>query len=257
MFPSYFIGHGAPTIIFDENSYTDTIRNLAKRLPTPKGIILFSAHFESPIQLISTVSNYSMIYDFYGFPEEMYTIQYPAKGDPELARRIQQEMSSHGIKSELESKRGLDHGAWTVLAMMYPAADIPVVSMSVNPFISAAEYFKIGASLCKFKEEGYLIITSGGIVHNLRMVRFQDDGKVDPWALDFDNWITDRLIEDNLTSLGDYAKAAPSANLAVPRPEHFVNLLLAAGTRNEGAKATLLATMIQFGNLSLDVWEFE
>ncbi len=257
MFPSYFIGHGAPTIIFDENTYTKTLRNLAKQVPIPKGIILFSAHFESSIQLISTVSDYSMIYDFYGFPEEMYAIHYPAKGDPELARRIQQEMNSYGIPSELEHKRGLDHGAWTVLAMMYPAADIPVVSMSVNPFLSSVDYFRIGASLRKFKEEGYLIITSGGIVHNLHRVRFQEEDKVDSWALNFDQWITYRLLENDLKGLGDYSKIAPSANLAVPRPEHFVNLLLAEGTRNEGAKATLLATMIQYGNLSLDIWEFE
>ncbi|HWQ88854.1 MAG TPA: class III extradiol ring-cleavage dioxygenase, partial [Desulfitobacteriaceae bacterium] len=168
MMQSIFVGHGAPTIIWEENEFTDYVKSYSKLISKPKGIIVFSAHWESPVQLIGSLQNYDMIYDFYGFPKELYKVTYPAKGDVRLAQEIQDALGDKQIPSNFDSHRGLDHGAWTILKLLYPEANIPVVTMSVNPELNPEEQFKIGAGLSILKEKDYLIICSGGIVHNLR-----------------------------------------------------------------------------------------
>jgi 4,5-DOPA dioxygenase extradiol len=255
MLPSLFAGHGAPTIIFDKNKYTDFIRGFARTLPVPNGIIIFSAHWESQIQKIGSVSSYKMIYDFYGFPNELYTIKYPAKGDPGLALEIQSAMAEKSLPSVIDRYRGIDHGAWTILKLMYPEADIPVVTMSVNTELSPEEHYRIGQSLKKFKENDFLIICSGGIVHNLGRVKY-GSGDIDGWAVRFNDWIKEKTEKWDLEAIFDYRRSAPSADLAVPRNEHFINFLIALGTGDQVRPPKLLQSMIQFGNLSLDLWEF-
>lgn len=256
MIKSIFVGHGAPTIIWEENEFTDFLKNYSKTIAKPKGIIIFSAHWESPVQLIGSSQDYEMIYDFYGFPNELYKTSYPVTGDVHLAQEIQSTLRDKHIPSKLDSHRGIDHGAWTMLKLLYPEANIPVVTMSVNTELSPIEQYKIGESLAKLKEDDYLIICSGGIVHNLRNIKFNAKN-VDGWASEFNNWIADKVLSWDLDAIFDYQDSAPNARLAVPRNEHFINFLIALGTRTTSEKPKLLKSIFQHGNLSLDLWEFE
>ena len=257
MVPSYFIAHGSPMIVTEENQYTDFLKKLAEEIPLPKAIIVFSAHYEAQKQKIGAVSNqYDMIYDFYGFPEDMYYIQYPAKGNRELAVRIKDLFNTNGIESYLDKERGIDHGTWTILKLLYPDANIPIIPLSLNPFITPQEQYNIGKALSVLREEDILIIGSGGIVHNLSELS-QEEKQAEAWAVEFDNWIYDKVTKWNLEELFKYEQLAPGANRAVPRPEHFVTLLLAMGAGDEKRKATLLNKVFQLGNLGLSCYKFE
>lgn len=254
---SLFIGHGAPTIIHEKTDYTQFLKEYGKTTQKPKAIIIFSAHWEAPIQLIGGVRQYEMIYDFYGFPDDLYQVQYPVKGDYSLTEKIFEAMKSNHIVSQIDTVRGIDHGAWTVLQLMYPEADIPVITMSVNINLPPEKQYEIGASLLELKKEGFLVIGSGGIVHNLRALQYNAGGHVDRWADEFNNWIKEKVTTWDMLALYQYEKIAPNSKMAVPRCEHFIPLLIAMGAGSDNKKATLMQSCFQFGNLSLDFWEFE
>jgi len=257
MIPSLFIAHGAPSIVIEDNEFTGFLKKLRNEIPKPKAIVIFSAHYEGQKQKIGAVSGqYEMIYDFYGFPEEMYYIQYPVMGDRKLAERIKNIFEENGIESSLDRDRGIDHGAWTILKLMYPDIDIPVITLSLNPLIPPEEQYKIGKALSSLKKEDVLIIGSGGIVHNLSEVR-GDATIADPWAVEFDDWINDKVKNWDLKQLFNYEKLAPNAKRAVPRQEHFVTLFLAMGAGDEKRKATLMQRNFVLGNLSLSCIKFE
>lgn len=258
MIPSYFIAHGAPLLAIERNEYTQFLNQLGTAIPKPKAIVLFSAHWVSGTQSVSEVEGYETIYDFYGFPEEMYRIQYPAKGDQGIAKEIQSLFASNGIPYVVDSKRGLDHGAWVVLSMLYPNADIPVISMSVAPNLEPAQQYKIGQSLSKLREQDILIIASGGTVHNLRAVRFGDDNRIDQWAQEFEGWLEQHLISWDLEALFNYSSLAPNAQFAVPQngAEHFIPIFYAMGAADDAKSAKLLHRSYRYGNLSHSVWQF-
>lgn len=260
MIPSFFIAHGAPLIAIENNEYTQFLNQLGNTLPRPKAIILFSAHWESNIQKVSSVDEYSTIYDFgTAFPEELFNIQYPAKGHEEITNEIQNKFKKLGISFELDSKRGLDHGAWVVLRLLYPDADIPVISMSINPNLSPDEQYKVGKSLSELREKDVLIIGSGGTVHNLRELNWGKDNKgIDNWALDFDEWLSSHLKNWDLASLYNYQSIAPHAELAVPPYgiEHFVPIFYAMGAADNQQTSKLLHRSYRYGNLSHSVWQF-
>lgn len=259
MLPSLFVAHGAPLLAIEDNEYTQFLQSLGKTLPKPKAIVLFSAHWESPVQMVSETTEYSTIYDFGGFPEALYQIVYPAKGHVEVAKEIEQSFTCEGVSYQVDTRRGLDHGAWVVLKMMYPNADIPVVSMSVNPDIAPAEQYKIGKSLAALREKDVLIIASGGTVHNLRAVKMMgDNGSADKWALEFDNWLATHIEKWDTDSLFQYDKLAPAAEIAVPPygNEHFIPIFYAMGAADHSRKASLLHRSYRYGNLSHSVWQF-
>lgn len=257
MIPSFFIAHGAPLLAIEDNDYTQFLQELGKTLPKPKAIILFSAHWEASTQQVSDVEEYSTIYDFGGFPDALYQIQYPAKGQKELTKEIEDLFAQEGIPFEKETRRGLDHGAWVVLRMLYPDADIPVIAMSVNQNLTPDQQYRIGQSLSSLREKDVLIIGSGGTVHNLRAVRWSDTG-VEEWALGFDEWLGEHLKNWDKDTLFNYYTLAPGAELAVPRygKEHFVPLFYAMGAADQDKKATLLHRSYRYGNLSHSVWQF-
>lgn len=258
MIPSLFIAHGAPLLAIEDNEYTQFLGKFGQTLPRPKAIVLFSAHWVSPVQIVGNVDEYSTIYDFGGFPEALYRIQYPAKGNDQLAEEIEELFSKSGVAYQVDKARGLDHGAWVVLQKLYPNADIPVVSMSVSPNLSPEEQYKVGQSLAALREQNVLIIGSGGTVHNLRAVKWADKG-VDDWALGFDQWIEQHLENWDLDSLFKYNELAPSAQLAVPPygNEHFIPIFYAMGAADQTKKANLLHRSYRYGNLSHSVWEFK
>jgi 4,5-DOPA dioxygenase extradiol len=256
MMPSLFIAHGAPSLALEENAYTEFLQKFGQELPKPKAIVLFSAHWESTTQLVSSVAHYETIYDFGGFQPELYQIKYPAQGHAETTAEIQRLFANAGIPVESDSVRGLDHGAWVVLRLLYPNADIPVVALSVNRYLSNEQQYQVGQALATLREQDVLVIGSGGTVHNLRQLNWESAG-VDPWAMAFDNWLQDKLESWDTESLFAYDKLAPSAQAAVPTPEHFVPLLLAMGAGDQNKQASLLFKAYQYGNLSLSCWKFD
>ncbi|MFC5531607.1 DODA-type extradiol aromatic ring-opening family dioxygenase [Cohnella yongneupensis] len=243
--------------MLDQHDYTDFLKTFAASMPKPpRAIVLFSAHWESGAQSISTVDKYSTIYDFSGFQDELYQMTYPARGDLAISDEIQQLFEKNGIPSIMNPERGLDHGAWAVLKLMYPDADIPVVALSVNRFLTNEEQYRIGKALSSLREQDILIIGSGGIVHNLRMLNWQGGNTPDEWAVAFDDWIREKLENWDLEALFEYEKSAPYAKEAVPTNEHFIPLLLAMGTGDGNRQAKLLHRSYQLGTLSLSCWEF-
>ncbi len=255
MMPAYFFAHGAPSIVLEDNDYTSLMKQFKAHAPKPKAIVLFSAHWEEAEQTVGANKAYSTIYDFSGFQEELYQITYPAKGNQELARNVQALFAEHGISSGLDDQRGLDHGAWAVLRLLYPDADIPVVALSVNRHLTNQQQYETGKALAALREQDVLIIGSGGTVHNLRRLNWRAN-TVDDWAEAFDNWLQSKLEAWDLDALFRYMELAPHAREAVPTTEHFIPLLLAMGAGDASRQAKLLHRSYQYGNLSLSCWQF-
>ncbi|WP_042457199.1 DODA-type extradiol aromatic ring-opening family dioxygenase [Neobacillus dielmonensis] len=257
MIPSLFIAHGSPSLAIEKNEYTQFLNQLGQNLPRPKAIVIFSAHWESNVQQVSMVDQYSTIYDFGGFDPSLYKIKYPAYGSSAIAKEIEELFNQNGISFENETTRGLDHGAWIVLRMLFPNADIPVIAMSVNPNLTPEEQYKIGKSLSELREKDILIIGSGGTVHNLRALKWSDDGKADSWALEFDDWLAYHLEHWDLQSLFNYESLAPNALYAVPPygREHFIPIFYALGAADNSQKVTLLHRSFRYGSLSHSVWQ--
>lgn len=255
MIPSYFFAHGAPSIVLEQNSYTDFLKSFAANNPRPKAIVILSAHWEENVQAVSAVDTYSTIYDFGGFQDELYRMTYPAKGDRALAERIVSLFAKQGIASAVDEERGLDHGAWAVLRLLYPNVDIPVVALSVNRYLTNEQQYEIGKALAELREQDVLIIGSGGTVHNLRALNWRTEG-TDAWAETFDNWLQEKLEKWDTKALFEYRSLAPYAGEAVPTSEHFIPLLLAMGAGDSTREAKLLHRSYQYGNLSLSCWEF-
>lgn len=259
MVPSLFVAHGAPLLAIQDNEYTRFLADYGKKLPRPRAIVIFSAHWEAPTQRISHVKSYNTMYDFGGFPAELYQIKYSAPGDAELAEEIQLRLSRSGIAVNLDHHRGLDHGAWVVLHLLYPNADIPVIAMSVNPHLTPREQFAIGQTLAELRATDVLIMGSGGTVHNLGAVNMDATGiEVDTWAREFDDWLAQHLEKWFLEALFQYPNLAPNAQLAVPRfgNEHFVPIFYAMGAADDAKSACLVHRSYQYRNLSQSVWQF-
>ncbi|WP_409344501.1 dioxygenase [Paenibacillus sp. MBLB4367] len=258
MMPSLFIAHGAPTLAIESNAYTAFLQELAGKIQKPKAIVLFSAHWESGVQAVGGAEQYETIYDFGGFPDEMYQIKYPARGDMEIAREVASLFAAKGIPSRIDENRGLDHGSWVVLRLLYPQAEIPVIALSVNRQLTNEQQYRIGSALASLREQDILIVGSGGTVHNLRRVSWGAE-KADDWALRFDDWLKEKLEAWDTEALFQYETQAPFAQEAVPPygNEHFVPLLLAMGAADATRKASLLYRSFQYGSLSLSCWQFD
>lgn len=257
MLPAFFVAHGSPMLALEEDPYTLFLRTLGARLK-PEAIAVFSAHWESERQAVSINQRYATIHDFGGFPEALYRIEYPAPGNPQLARRIGALLSGQGLPYRTEAARGLDHGAWVVLRLMYPDASIPVVAMSIDPALTPDEQYRIGQALAPLRREGVLILASGGSVHNFTTMRWDDEAEPDPWAVAFDEWVSDRATAWDLTALFAYRSRAPHANLAVPPDgsEHFIPFFYAMGAADDQRTARNLFRSYRYGNLSHAVWQF-
>lgn len=255
MMPSYFFAHGAPSIVLEDNEYTQLLTNFKDQTPRPKAIVLFSAHWEESVQTVSAAETYETIYDFGGFQDELYEMTYPAKSDRSLSEQVRALFEKHGIHSVLNESRGLDHGAWAVLKLLYPEADIPVVALSVNRHLSNEQQYHIGKALSELREQDVLIIGSGGTVHNLRRLNWQSE-RNEEWAEQFDNWLQNKLESWDTEALFQYHELAPRAQEAVPTNEHFIPLFLAMGSGDANRQAKLLHRSYQYGNLSLSCWQF-
>lgn len=257
MLPALFVAHGSPMLAVEQNEYVSVLEELARTVARPRRIVVFSAHWVDPVQTIGSCETNAAIHDFGGFPRELYTIQYPASGDPGLAREMQEALARAGIRTQLDGSRGLDHGAWVVLRLMYPAADIPVVALSVNPSLEPRTQYEIGRALSWLRTEDILIIGSGGTVHNLGAIRW-DESVIDQWAVDFDHWLEQKLEAWDLDALDRYSTEAPHASLAVPPmgSEHLAPLFYAMGSADQARTARLVHRSYRYGSLSQSIWQF-
>jgi 4,5-DOPA dioxygenase extradiol len=249
MVPSLFIGHGSPYLAVQQNEYSSFLQELGQRIK-PKAIVIFSAHWESEILSLTYTDNVlETVYDYYGFPDEMYQLTYPAKGSVEVAKNLENRFNHFGIKTRREEKRGLDHGSWVALSHMYPEADVPVIQLSVHPFLSPKDQYHIGKALQGIGVEDILVIGSGTTVHNFQWF-FPNATEPINEAVEFDNWLIEKVKKRDLNSLNDYLLLAPHARLAVPRPEHFVPLFIAMGSGDEGKTPVVINQTYEFGAMS-------
>lgn len=225
--PLLFVGHGSPMNAVEVNEDTETWRRLGESLPRPKAVLCLSAHFTARGSYVVAIREPETIHDFYGFPQELYDISYPAPGDPQLARRVQALFEG----SMLTGEWGIDHGAWSVLRHLYPRADVPVVQISLNLSLRPEEQLRKGELLSPLREEGVLILGSGNVVHNLH--RMANTDQPFPWAREFDQAVHDRMLALDREGLAGY-RHLPGALQSVPTNEHFVPLLYVAGAAREG-----------------------
>ncbi len=256
MVPALFLAHGSPMLAIEDTKYTQFLAELGKKIK-PKAIVIFTAHWESNTLTISSSNDvYETIYDFGGFPPELYAVKYPAKGSEQVAAMLEEKFIKQGISVKKNTTRGLDHGSWTLLSRMYPKADIPVVQVSVNPYLSVNEQFKIGEALQGLGKEDILVIGSGVTVHNLRMLKWEQSSAPEPWAAAFDDWLIDKIQKRELDSLFNWENEAPYARLAVPREEHFVPLFIAMGSGDPHAEAKVIHRSYDMGTLSYLCFQF-
>jgi 4,5-DOPA dioxygenase extradiol len=235
--PVLFVGHGSPMNALGDNAYTRAWRALGERLPRPKAILSISAHWETKGVLITAAEQPRTIHDFYGFPPALYAMDYPAPGDPGLARAIADMLEPHA-RADLDSW-GLDHGTWSVLRSMYPKADIPVLQLSMDIRRGPLDHYRIGQALKPLREQGVLILGSGDIVHNLRLFDRRPGAATPPWAVDFNEGVKARIVAGEDQALIDYAHL-PDVHLAFPEPEHFHPLLYVLGARDAGEPVEFL-----------------
>lgn len=231
--PVLFVGHGSPMNTIEDNTFTRSWRDVAARIPKPRAILCVSAHWETRSVYVSTSKTPETIHDFYGFPQALFDVRYPAPGDPALARRVAEIVSTTRVQGD--DRRGLDHGAWSVLDVMYPDADIPTIQLSLDTSQPGAFHYQLGKQLAPLRDEGVLILGSGNTVHNLRAFDFRNPAPL-RWAARASSLIRDRILNGERTSLIDWPRLGPDVALAIPTPEHFVPLLYVLGAQREGDK---------------------
>jgi 4,5-DOPA dioxygenase extradiol len=231
--PVIFAAHGAP-VLLDDAGWMQELAAWAGAMPRPESILLISAHWEQRPATLGASRTVPLVYDFYGFPERYYEIRYPAPGAPELAARFGQLLQDKGIPSTDDPGRGLDHGAYVPLVAMYPAADVPVLQVSM-PHLDPTELFALGQALAPLRAEGVLIFGSGFLTHNMRYA-FRPG--TPSWAKEFDGWAADALSRLDVDALLDFRAKAPAASTALPTWEHYAPVLVAAGAVSEERPAT-------------------
>lgn len=255
MINSLFLAHGSPMIALLDTPYTQFLKSLSKRLETPNAVIVFSAHWETEeIEITATDGPNELIYDFYGFPDQLYNVKYESNGSVELAKKIQQLFTKAKIPSQLQSKRGIDHGVWTILKHLYPKLKVPLIQISIQPFRSLEYQFKVGEALKSLKNESVLIIGSGGTVHNLRKLDFHNRDSVAKWAIQFDDWLIEKVKMNQVDDLLHYESLAPFASIAVPRNEHYIPLYIAMGVGEGGGR--LMHQSYEYHTLSHLAFQF-
>ncbi len=247
--PAVFIGHGSPMNTLEHNRFTQAWADFGAGLPRPRAILAISAHWYVNTVAVTSMSNPRIIHDFMGFPDELFAYQYPVAGDPHLAQRVADLLSPRTVTLDQESW-GIDHGTWSVLAHMFPKADVPVVQLSIDRTKSLEDHVEIGRRLHDLRSDGVLILCSGNVVHNLSLMNWgrPDDGF--DWALDFDS-VARTVMTENPSELGTL-RDHPAWSRAVPTPEHFLPLAYLAGLAEAACATTeILVGGPVFGSLTM------
>lgn len=250
--PVLFVSHGAPSLLLDRGPAYDFLRQLGPSMPLPQAIVCVSAHWETPHPAVTAGIRPETIYDFSGFPDALYDIYYPAPGDRPLAQSVCERLGHMGLECTLDERRGLDHGAWIPLSLMYPEADIPVIQLSLQHATGPEHHWKIGQALQPLRHQGVLILGSGGATHNLSEVgRHRLAEPPETYASEFDDWLARAVEIGDVEALLDYKSVAPHARHNHPTDEHFMPLFVALGAAGAGAKGKRLHQGFTYGVLSM------
>ena len=250
--PVLFLGHGSPMNAIEENEFVDGFRNIVQYISKPKAILCISAHWFTKGTKVTAMEMPKTIHDFGGFPKELYEVQYPAKGSPELAKEVKHLLNE--TQTDLDESWGLDHGAWSVIKHLYPYADIPVVQLSIDYTQPSEIHYHIAKQLTSLRNKGILIIGSGNIVHNLQLIDFRNMDKDNygfDWAIEAKETINKWLMEGDFESIIKYQKQGKAIQLAVPTPEHYLPLIYALSLKEKTETISLFNDKLQAGSLSM------
>lgn len=255
--PSLFLSHGAPTLPLTDTPARAFLSQLGHELPRPKAILVASAHWETERPAVNAVAWNETIHDFYGFPRALYELRYPAPGAPDLARDIAARLQAAGLPCDIDTQRGLDHGAWVPLSLIYPAADIPVLQLSVQTHLGPVHHLRLGRALTPLRDDGVLIVGSGSFTHDLS--EFRGHGPNDPapdWVNGFADWFDTALTEEPFADLVNYRRLAPFAAKNHPSEEHLLPLYVALGAGGEQPHAQRLHASATYSVIRMDVYAF-
>lgn len=256
--PAIFVSHGSPTLPLEQSPSVDFLRGLGRVLGRPEAILVVSAHWDTNRPAISAAAAPETIYDFYGFPRELYQLSYPAPGAPQLAQRVAKLLGENGLETDIDPQRGLDHGAWTPLFHIYPDANVPVTQLSIQWEKGTAHHVRLGEALRPLRDEGVLIFASGGATHNLRELSWQRGNPVpQAWTVEFNEWLADAVLARRMDDLVAYRDRAPFAVRNHPTDEHLIPLYVALGAGDAGGATKRLHSRIASGVISMDAYRFD
>ncbi len=256
-FPSLFLSHGSPMLALEDCPAHRFLTDYGRRLGRPEAIVVATAHWESDRPAVGADPSPDTVYDFYGFPTALSEIRYEAPGDPALAGRVASKLADAELPATVDTARGLDHGIWVPLCLLYPAADIPVVPVAVQPDAGPAHHLALGAALRPLRKEGVLVIGSGSATHNLAEFRGQAlDADVPEWVSGFGDWVADTLVAGRRDDLVHYRERAPHAVRNHPTEEHFMPLFVAMGAGEDGGSAERVHASHNYGVLAMDAYAF-
>ena len=250
--PVLFLGHGSPMNAIEENQFVRGFREISKKIPTPNAILCISAHWFTKGTFVTSGEIQKTIHDFYGFPPELFAVQYPAKGNPALAKETVELLSPNPV-IETDSW-GLDHGAWSVIRHLYPEANIPVIQMSIDYTKSAQYHFELAEKLSKLRDKGILIIGSGNIVHNLRLIDWRNINTVGAgwdWAIEARAKTNEWILDGNYQNLIHFEKQGTALQNAVPTPDHYLPLIYTLGLKKKTEEISLFNDELIGGSLSM------
>lgn len=248
--PVLFIGHGSPLNAIAVNKYSQTLNKLGEELPVPAAILCVSAHWMTEGSWVTAMEKPKTIHDFYGFPQALFDVQYPAPGSPELARKISELIKDPPVNPDREMW-GLDHGTWSVLRHLYPSADIPVLQLSLHLEQPPEYHYRLGRKLRALRDEGVLIVGSGNLVHNLRRINWTEKADPYPWASEFDHWTKEMLTSRNDEALTKEFLKTEAGRLSVPTPEHYLPLLYVLGATGKDEKLRFVFEEIHHSSIAM------
>ena len=256
--PSLFVPHGAPTFALRPGAAGAALATRAATLPQPRAIVIVSAHWDTAVPTISFADRLETIYDFWGFPDALYQIRYPATGCREAAEEVAQAIAEAGLPVARDEQRGLDHGAWVPLRLMFPEADVPVVPLSLQSHGGPEAAYRLGQALAPLAARGFLIIGSGSITHNLRdfQLAWHNGGQTPAYVRQFADWLAERLAAQDIPALLDYRRQAPGGVQAHPSDEHLLPLYVALGAGGAQARAERFHAGIDDHVIAMDAYSF-
>ncbi|MBK7265711.1 MAG: 4,5-DOPA dioxygenase extradiol [Ignavibacteriales bacterium] len=250
--PVLFVGHGSPMNAIEENEFSAGWRKAGESLPKPSMILCVSAHWETDGTFVTAVPKPETIHDFYGFPKELFAVQYPAPGNPGMAKEISDEIKSTDVG--LDEKWGLDHGAWSVIKHMYPNADVPVVQFSIDRRKGPNYHYELAKELSFLRRKGVLIVGSGNMIHNLRVIAWNKMNESEygyDWAHEADFKLKNIINGGDFKELVNYSKQGGEMEMAVPTPEHFIPLLYTLGLKEETDQLSWFNDKLVLGSISM------
>ncbi|HET6622217.1 MAG TPA: class III extradiol ring-cleavage dioxygenase [Dongiaceae bacterium] len=248
--PVLFVSHGAPTLPFDDVPARRFLIELARKVPRPQAILCVSAHWEVPVPSLTAAPRPATIHDFSGFPKALYELTYDAPGAPDVAEHTAEVLRAAGYDPQLDAERGRDHGAWVPAMLAWPAGEIPMIQLSLLRGQSTHAHIKLGEAIAPLREEGVLILGSGGSVHNLRQVSW-DGGRTPRWASDFQDWLDKTLAANDLAALAGYRGTLDVAQMAHPTEDHLMPLYVALGAGHGDGGAAKLHGSFTLGSLGM------